>query len=342
MKAIRLIEIGRPLEKQEIATPEVGSRDVLVRVKAAGICHSDVHFRSGGLSADPLPITLGHEVSGIVEQVGSEVNNIGIDDRVCLHYMVTCGNCFYCIRGSEQFCMSGEMIGKDRDGGYAEYISVPARGVFLLPPEIPFEQGAIMMCSSVTSLHALNKGRVKTGEIVAIWGVGGLGISAVQLARIFGAMDVYAVDIEPKKLELASRYGAIPINARESDPVAEILQRTNGRGVDVALELIGLERTMEQAVKSLAIAGRAVIAGLGARNFSIDPYHDLLGKESEIIGVSDHLAQEIPQLIEWVRKGDIVLDDAITQAVPLDTNAVNKVLDSLDGFGEDVRAVIIP
>src|SRR5438477_442463 len=116
-------------------------------------------------------------------------------DRVCVHYLVTCGQCRYCRRGLEQFCASGEMIGKHRDGGYAEFIVVPERSVFELPPEIPFEQGAIMMCSSATALHALNKARMRSGETVAIFGVGGLGISAIQLARHFGAAEVFAVEI---------------------------------------------------------------------------------------------------------------------------------------------------
>ena len=122
---------------------------------------------------------------------------------MCLHYMVTCGDCIYCGLGSEQFCTSGQMLGKNRDGGYAETISVPARNTFPLPDEIPFEHGAIMMCSSATSFHALRKGRLEAGETVAVFGVGGLGMSAVQLARAFGALDVYAVDINADRLKMA-------------------------------------------------------------------------------------------------------------------------------------------
>jgi len=157
MKAVRLMEPRRPLEMQEVPMPQVGPRDVLVRVKAAGICHSDVHYRAGVSPVHPLPMTLGHEVAGVVEQVGPEVANVRVGDRVCIHYLITCGDCIYCTRGSEQFCVSGSMIGKYRDGGYAEYISVPARNAFRLPDEIPFEQGAIMMCSSATAFHALRR-----------------------------------------------------------------------------------------------------------------------------------------------------------------------------------------
>ncbi|NLE77951.1 MAG: alcohol dehydrogenase catalytic domain-containing protein, partial [Chloroflexi bacterium] len=179
MKAVRLTAIGRALELQDIPRPAVGPQDVLVRICAAGICHSDVHYRAGTSSVGPLPQTLGHEVAGVVEEVGSQVAAVAPGQRVCLHYMVTCGECAHCRRGQEQFCLHGQMIGKHRDGGYAEYIAMPARSVVPLPPEIPFEQGAIAMCSSATSFHALRKARLQAGETVAVFGVGGLGMSAV-------------------------------------------------------------------------------------------------------------------------------------------------------------------
>ena len=281
---------------QEIPIPQIGPLDVLIRVKAAGICHSDAHYRAGKSRVDPLPLTLGHEVAGVVEQVGGEVKRLKPGDRVCVHYLATCGDCEYCNQGSEQFCTTGQMIGKYRDGGYAEYIAIPARSVFKLPDEIPFEQGAIMMCSSATSLHALNKARIRAGESVAVFGVGGLGVSAVQLAQAFGAAQVYAVDINASKLDFAKQLGAIPIDASNSDPVAEIKRLTNGRGVDVALELIGLPLTMKQALQSLAIKGRAMLVGITEKPFEVSPYPEVLNKEAEIIGVSDHLASKFPSL----------------------------------------------
>jgi propanol-preferring alcohol dehydrogenase len=195
-----------------------------------------MHYRAGVSPVHPLPLTLGHEVAGVIEEIGAAVRNVKAGDRVCLHYLVTCGDCRYCAAGNEQFCTTGSMIGKYQDGGYAEYIVVPSRNALPLPEEISFEQGAIMMCSSATSLHALNKAELKPGESVAIFGVGGLGISAAQLARAFGALDVYGVDINGDKLKLAESYGAIPVNASTTDAVAEIKRLSGGRGVDVAAE----------------------------------------------------------------------------------------------------------
>ena len=182
MKAIRLIEPQHPLQLQNIPAPIIGTNDVLVRVKAAGICHTDVHYRAGKSPVHPLPRTLGHEIAGIVEQVGDNVSSVNIGDRVCVHYVLSCGICYYCNSGNEQFCVQGSMIGRYADGGYAEYISVPQGNLVPLPDEIPFEQGAILMCSSATAFHALRKSRLQGGENVAIFGIGGLGLSAVQLA----------------------------------------------------------------------------------------------------------------------------------------------------------------
>ncbi len=342
MKAVRLLEPGRPLAMQEVPLPSIGPRDVLVRVKAAGVCHSDSHYRAGVSPVEPLPLTLGHEVAGVVEQIGADVSNVQVGNRVCLHYLVSCGDCFYCSRGSEQFCINASMLGKYRDGGYAEYIGLPARNAFRLPDEISFEQGAIMMCSSATSFHALRKGRLEAGETVAVFGVGGLGMSAVQLARALGALDVYAVDINADKLDMAARFGAIPVDASQGDPVAEIKRLTGGQGVDVALELVGLPLTVRQSIESLAVFGRAVMVGLGDEPVEVNPYQELICREAEIIGSADHLAHELPLLIELARRGALDFSGVVTDTLPLDAVAINQALDRLERFGAQVRLVITP
>ncbi len=342
MKAVRLVKVGSPLELQDIPVPKYGDREVLVRVKAAGICHSDVHYRAGKSPVYPLPMTLGHEVAGVVEAVGSQVTRVEVGDRVCLHYMVTCGNCYYCSTGNEQFCEKGLMLGHYTDGGYAEFIAVPERNAVKLPEEIPFEQGATLMCASATSLHALRKSRLKGGETLAVFGAGGLGMSAIQLGRALGASDVYAVDLNPAKLALAQDLGAVPVNAGEGDPVEAIRKLTGGKGVDVALEVIGLPVTMSQALRSLNVFGRAVIVGISERPLEVDTYHHLLGPETELIGSNDHLLQELPQLVEFARRGVLDLSRIVTRTVPLEAGAINAVMDGLEHFSDDVRAVVVP
>ncbi len=342
MRAVRLTGIGKPLELQEIPIPNIGEKDILVRVCAAGICHSDAHYRAGRSTMGIMPITLGHEVAGIVEKVGVEVSNVIVGERVCLHYNISCGDCYYCSTGNEQFCDSVKMLGHHVDGGYAEYIAAPARNAIPLPDEIPFEEGATLMCASATALHALRKSRVKAGETVAVFGVGGLGMSAIQLAKASGAVEVFAVDIQLDKLELASEYGATSINARHADAVEEIRTLTNGRGVDVALEMIGLSKTMEQAIDSLGYLGRAVMVGLNQQPISINTYMQVLGKEAEIIGSNDHLLQELPLLVDLRRRKILDTSRVVSQMIPLDADKINQRLDALEQFTSDVRMVIVP
>ena len=342
MRAVRLTQLGASLEEGDVPLPEIGPSDVLVRVAACGICHSDAHYRGGISPIDSLPVTPGHEVAGRIETVGNEVRNLHPGTRVCLHYLVTCGKCHFCVRGEEQFCVGAQMIGKHRDGGYAEFIRIPARNVFVVPDEIPFDVAAIMMCSSATSLHALNKTRLKAGESVAIFGFGGLGFSALQLARAFDCGQVFVVDLNQSKLQTAAALGAVPINAGAGDPVQQINDATHGRGVDVSLELIGSAVTMNQAVKCLGIRGRAAIAGLTNQSMSIQPYTEIINKEAEIIGVSDHLASELPLLIELARAGKLDFPEGTIRHVKLEAVAINSVLDALEKSTDQIRSVIVP
>jgi propanol-preferring alcohol dehydrogenase len=307
-------------------------------------------------------MTLGHEVSGVVAQAGPAVSGWQPGDRVCLHYMATCGHCPYCHQGTEQFCASGQMIGKQRDGGYAQFIVVPARSVFPLPDAIPFEQGAVMMCSSATALHALRKGRLAVGESVVVFGAGGLGMSAIQLARAMGALHIFAVDLDAGRLALAEQLGAIPVRAdslgvhpaklvaqggapslgQDGQSCADEIRRLNGgRGVDVALDFVGVPATLRPAIASLAPFGRAVAVGLGDQPVSIYPYQEIINREAEIIGCSDHLASEIPLLTELVRRGSLDLAPVVTDVIPLDAGAINAALDRLEQYGAGgVRTVI--
>ena len=342
MRAVRLVEIGHPLQLQALPLPTLGPQDVLVRVHAAGICHSDVHYRAGLSPAGPLPLTLGHEVAGTVASVGALVQAFQPGDRVCVHYMLSCGHCEYCDRGAEQFCPSGKMVGKHRDGGYAEFIAVPERSVFLLPAEIPFEQGAVMMCSSATAFHALRKARLQPGERLAVFGAGGLGMSAIQLGKAFGALEVYAVDLDPGRLAMARVLGAVPVDAKAIDAAAEIRRLSGGRGVDVALDLVGLPATFRPALAAVAAFGRVVAVGLGDQDVPIHPYQEIINREAEIIGCSDHLASEIPLLTELVRRRVLDLAPVVTERIPLEPAAINAVMNRLEQYGAGgVRTVIV-
>ncbi len=338
MRALQLVAPGSPLELREIPPPQPGPDDIVVDVVAAGICRSDVHYRSGFPQVGPLPLTLGHEVAGIVSSAGSLVTDLSPGDRACIHYQVGCGSCSYCVRGFEQFCHQGKMIGNGRPGGYADQIMVPQRNVIRVPDKVQLDHAAVMMCSSATSLHGLRKGRLRSGESVAVFGAGGLGMSAIQLALLEGAATVYAVDINPTKLERAAGFGAIPVDAN-NDAVAQLIKTG---GVDVAMDLVGSAEVMQQCLQSLAPMGRAIAVGLTPDTFGVGPYTDLVNGESELIGASDHLASEIVEILGHAAAGHLAFDTIVERTVALHASAVNTVLDDLEQFGDAVRTVITP
>ena len=332
MRAIRLIETNQQLQWADLADPAPGAGEIVVDVHRAGICHTDAHYR-GGAGKTTLPVTLGHEVAGVVSAVGAGVTDVREGQRVALHYLVSCGTCPRCIRHGEQFCPTGEMLGKERDGGYAQRIVVPALNAIPVPDEVSSDVAAIMMCSTATAYHALRLGGMQRGDSVAVLGFGGLGVSAVQLARALGASEVYAVDVVPEKLELAAKFGATPLDARETPVHKAILGATDGRGVDIAIVAHG-------GLRSLSPGGRLMVVAINLRTLQFDPFADLLVRERRIIGCSDHTRAELVELMELARSGAIDLSGAITRTVPFEADAVNGVLDDLDRGSGHLRTVI--
>ncbi|HEV8237801.1 MAG TPA: alcohol dehydrogenase catalytic domain-containing protein [Thermoanaerobaculia bacterium] len=314
MRAIRLVRGGAPLEEHELADPVPGPGEVLVDVRFAGVCHSDAHYRADA-SRVRLPITLGHEVGGVVAAVGEGVGEVAVGTRVALHYLFA----------------NGDMIGKERDGGYAERIVVPAENAVPVPDEVPLEQAAIMMCSTSTALHALRVAPLARGESVAILGFGGLGISALQLTRALGASRVYAVDPVAAKRELAAAMGAIPVALDELAAMPE---------VDVALDFAGHAATTLLALRRLATGGRLVLVAINLRQLTLDPYADVLGRERRIVGCSDHTRDELVELLALAASGAIDISQAISRRIPLEASAVNAALDDLERGTPHLRTVI--
>ena len=340
MKAVQLVQVGAPLEEREIATPSPRAHEILVAIKAAGICHSDVHYRDGTGHVSFTPITLGHEVAGVVAAVGEDVVDVRVGDRVAAHYLMTCGNCEHCVAGLEQFCAHGRMLGKDAHGGYAEFIVIPARNAIPVPDNVDMAVAAIMMCSTATAFHALHKARMRAGDRVAIFGAGGLGVSGIQLAHACGASEVFAIDIAEDKRLLAERFGARAIDPARATPDEQIRVATNGRGVDVALEFTGIAVVQEQALAALGVQGRVALTGIGKDAFHARGYPDVINREAEIIGVSDHTRAELVTLMEFARNGSLDLATVIGERIPLDAGQINAKLDALANFHSPARTVI--
>lgn len=341
MKAARLHRIGEKLRIDTVEVPEVGPNDVMVDIRASGICHSDLNYRDGVSPVSKLPITLGHEIAGVISKTGERVKGIRAGDRVCVHYIRSCGNCSFCRAGRENFCNEYRMIGKDIDGGFAEGIAVPASNVLKLPSVVPLEQACILGCAVSTSYHALKRGRIRAGDTVVVYGVGGLGVQAISLARIFKAGKIVAVDISDEKLKLAKKLGADEtVNAATADPAHRIAEMTEGRLADLVLDFVGAAKAVEQEIRCVGNGGRMVLVGIGRDDIKVSPYKTIIGKEMEVIGVNDHLRSELAELIEIVGSGKMDLSTSITNRVRLDeVNSGLRILE--EKTGDPIRIVVM-
>jgi len=340
MRAVRFYGAGQPLKVEDTDMPKPSDTDVIVRVKAAGVCHTDLHFLDGTLAPwkGTLPITLGHEIAGEIEFLGTKVRGFKRGDRVVVNNGVSCGRCAFCKMGRENLCSDLDQIGFTIDGGYADYVKVPQRSLVILPKGISFEAGALLPCGVATCYHALHDiATLRRGETVLINGVGGLGSSAIQLAKNFGAK-VLAVDVVDDKLQMARRLGAVAaINAKTEKVVDKVKELTNGRGVDVALELVGRSVSMQNAIASLGKTGRYAIVGYTKDNLEVVPLN-LVVMENQIQGVVAYTKKDLGAVVRLAQAGKI--KPIVAQRVALD--GVQSALESLKDGLVGGRSVAIP
>jgi D-arabinose 1-dehydrogenase-like Zn-dependent alcohol dehydrogenase len=269
MRAARFESVGKPLAVHVIPVPRPAAEEVLVRVAATGLCGSDVHIAMEGITPTPcLPITLGHEIAGTVAAVGDDVTGWSVDERVCVFPLTFDGTCATCLAGHSEICLNRRVIGIHSEGGLAEYVAVPARNLAAVPDDVPFPQAAICTDAVITPFHALTDvARLAPGESVVVIGAGGLGLHAVQIAKLTGASPVIAVDTRAVQLERARQGGADVVVDVSADSVVDaVLAATAGVGVDVAAEFIGTQATIGQAVECLRIGGRAGHRGTRRRS----------------------------------------------------------------------------
>jgi len=343
MKAARFYEVRDPLKVEMIPVPKLEGNEVLVNVKACGICGSDIHIVYEGVTPTAYsPITLGHEPSGVIAALGPEVEGWKVGERVTINPFLTCGKCINCLSGNSQICLSRRVIGIHTEGGLAEFLKAPSENLVRLPEPIPFDQGGIAVDAVATPFHAItSRGGLKVGEKVAVFGCGGLGIHGVQIAKICGASLVIAVDTIDSALERAMKVGADKvINPKKEEPTRKIKEMTGGMGIDLAVEFIGLKETIGQAVRCVRMGGRTVVVGLGAEEISLPPPTMFVRTELSLLGSYGSTTLEIQNVIDLVASGKLNLSDSITERFPLEE--VNKGLDHLHKkIGNPVRIVIV-
>jgi len=331
-------EIG--LKVEDVPVPAYSEKEVLVKVAACGLCRTDLHYLHGLPTAKKPPIILGHEISGIIEETGAKVTKFKKGDKILIPPVFACGQCIYCRTGRGTICSSQTMVGNHRDGGFAEFISVPASDIFSLPEEIPLQEAAVISDAISTPYHAVvNRGRVKPGDNVVIFGCGGVGLSTVQMATLAGA-NVIAVDIFDEKLEQAKKFGAVAVvNASKEEDVSKKLKKMTGGGVDIAFEVIGNPKTIQQAFGSVKWGGRLVVVGYTEKDITINA-GKIMFCEIEVLGSLGCGLQDYPKIIELVRHGKIKVKEIVTHKFNIDDIA--KGFEMLErGDGSMIRAVVV-
>lgn len=343
MLAARLVRPGEPLRVEELPVPAVGPDEILVAVRACGLCGTDLHLAvDGDLPVKHVPITLGHEPAGVVVDANDHPT-LRTGDRVGLPPAASCGACRWCLEGREALCDSAEVYGMDRDGALAEYIAVPARSVVPLPDGVPFDVAAIVTDAVATPFHALRcRGHLRAGESVAVFGCGGLGTHAILLARLLGAAFVVAVDTDHEALRRALRLGAdAVVDAREEDVTAAVRTHVGRGGVDLALECVGRATTAEQAVRCLAKGGRAVLVGVGPERPTLPPLHALVGREQAVLASYGAHRADVEDLYSMIAAGRLDLSSSVSARYPLaEADAALRHLARREG--DVVRIVVEP
>ncbi|MGH9155796.1 MAG: zinc-binding dehydrogenase [Acidimicrobiales bacterium] len=365
VRAAVLVGTGQPLEIRddiEVADPRAG--EVLVRMVASGVCHSDLSARDGALLV-PTPVVLGHEGAGVVEAVGDGVTSPAVGDHVVVGWVAQCRACFYCARGEGHLCekavtalaSGGLLDGTTRlrsrgaplfqmsgSGTFAEVAVVPATAAVTVDRDLDLGLAALLGCAVVTGTGAARRtARIAAGDTVAVVGCGGVGLNVIQGARIAGAARIIAVDAHREKLKLAASFGATDaVDATAGDTVSAVMALTGQRGADVAFEVVGLQATIDQTIAMTRRGGQAVLVGIPDLDavVSLPAFFGLVLAGKTIRGCwygSSTARDEVPRLVSLYRSGQLRLAELVSQTIELD--GVNDALERLR-HGAGVRSVI--
>ena len=358
MKAAVFREVGKPLEIEDVQVSKPGPREVLVRTVAAGVCHSDLHFVEG-LYPAKLPIVLGHESAGIVEEVGEQVTYVKKGDHIITCLSAFCGECEYCLTGHMSLCDNPDLQrGPEEEprlakagaamtqfanlSSYAEMMLVHEHALVKVREDMPLDRAALIGCGVITGVGAVfHTAKVEPGMDVAVIGCGGVGLSAVNGAAIAGAGRIIAVDTVGSKLNLAREFGATHvIDASNQDMVGEIREITGG-GVHHAIECIGLKVTAENAFRMIRPGGTATIVGMVPVGTKIELHGPEFLREKRIQGSSmgsNRFRVDMPRLVDFYLNGKLRLDEMISQRIEL--KDINQAFDDMKS-GSVARSVIM-
>jgi L-iditol 2-dehydrogenase len=320
MKAL-VLKAYKEFEVTDMPEPEIGSKDVLIRVEACGICGSDVHGMDGSTGRRRPPIVMGHEASGVIEKMGPEVSAFKIGDRVTFDSTIYNPESFFSKRGLVNLCDDRRVLGVScedyrQHGAFAELVSVPSHILYSMPPGMTFEQAALVEPVSI-AVHARNLTPIESGDTVLVIGAGLIGLMAVQVLKHTAATQIIAIDIDDSKLQVATEMGAHHvINSGSGDVTARVKQLTHGRGADVAFECVGIEATVKAAIDSVRKGGSVTLVGNLAKNVNI-PLQAVVTRQIRLQG-SCASSGEYPECLELISSGKVNVDRFISATAPLD------------------------
>jgi L-iditol 2-dehydrogenase len=318
MQALLLPRYGH-LELTDMPVPEAAADEILVRVRACGICGSDVHGLDGSTGRRIPPLVMGHEAAGEVAAIGAGVSDLEPGDRVTFDSTIFCGRCYFCLRGEVNLCDNREVLGVSpgpyrRHGAFAEFVAVPRRIVYRLPDTLSFEQAALIEAVSV-AVHAVGLSGVRLGDTAVVVGAGMIGLLVVQAVRRAGATRVVAVDVDQARLSLARQLGATETILAGTGAVARILEAAGGRGADVAIECVGAEAPIHTVVSSVRKGGSVVLVGNVSPRIAL-PLQEVVSRQIRLQG-SCASSGEYPLVIDLMATGEIRVEPLISAVAPL-------------------------
>jgi len=336
MKALRKMNAGRGLSIASAPVPAIGAADVLVRVKTASICGTDLHiygwdrWSQGRIKP---PVTLGHEFCGVVERVGKEVTAVKAGDFVSAEMHVNCGHCHQCRVGEAHICQNLRIIGIDQDGAFAEFVKIPASNIWKLDPAIPEHYGAILDPLG-NAVHTVLAGPI-AGQTVLVTGCGPIGLMSIAVAKACGSSTVFATETNENRRAMAKKMGAdVVLNPAAEDAVARILAETNGTGVDALLEMSGNPTAIQQGFKALRAGGRASLLGIPTENVPLDLVNDVIFKGATVQGIyGRRMYGTWVQMTALLKAGRLNLEPLFGEREPLERfeNAFAKLQGGLAG-----------
>ena len=337
MRAVRFHGVGEPLAVEDVDRPRPGPGEVLLDVAAAGVCGTELHFLDGLLTPAETPVTLGHEVAGVVAELGEGVTGVTVGERVAVHYLHACHRCRWCLAGDDHLCDAPlGSLAFAGDGGFAEQLAVPASSVVRVPDGVDLPTAATLCCSGTTALHAVEVAGVRSGAEAVVYGTGGVGLALVQMLREAGAR-VTAVARSAQRLELARDLGAaVTVDASRQDVAAAVREATGGRGADVVFELVGTRETGAAALAALGKRGTLVYVGYSADRVEVDVLAMVVPEQRIVTSVGNRRV-ELVEALDLAARGRLVTS---VTTHPLDD--APRVLDDLRAGRVVGRAVLLP